>query len=500
MDVPLALQPADEPRIESFTDTGEEITDSNITQYKRFLARWKEIGADPDRLEVKEEDDANEAQKAAFKYIQLIRTVDEVDLLMLREVLASLAAKGSPLEMQRTGYFYDDNGEPDVARGMAVIDKQLQLQTTSKFFLSSIDTLKEAVATFARKLQQVEVISKRLEFSMSTDLLSGRVLPVLRVACLSPVKVVLDHDKSGNIVWQIDRKTFFNLNGVTICGHDLRSVYSRMLTRVALCALFRSMTSDVVKGSCMYGVTGVSKKLEVVAGGTKLLFSETDAPSDTQSLCPVFIPAMAEMMLTVNTHPYNKLVRCLESLNRIKTLSDIVINRFISCDFVEVLFDRKGHSAAIHLSPVYSFEADIGDSTTKDKLKVPPAECVTVVISEKSVVATRVSSPFNIEVIDVSRGNKELDAWCFEQYWTMFQYMVYHTACRFGFEVQRTEKLKFVVICEGNRKVEFRMGTDAEIVVLISENENSFYLRWQSLPLTRSEDRLSYLFFASIFR
>ena len=501
MDERLVFEPVEEPRIKSITPEGEEIQYEDENDFLRFLTLWRSVGADPDRLKPEEKTDTADVDRSTTMAWSLMRTVTNADLFYAEALVNSVTTKSEPLELQHTGYMYTEPEEPDLPLGMLVVDKQLQFQAISRLFASTVESLREIVRPFKWKLQQLAEISRKLEFEMIRDFLSGRILPVVKVTCPRSVEIVLDHDKDGNVEWRLARKLFFNVNGVTITGEGLVNPYSRVLVNVALGALFKSMRTDLVKEACRYGVTGVSESFDVEAEGETVHFSQTDHELESGP-CPVYLPSMANMMFTINSHPYQRFVQCLASLNRIKTLSKIVIDAFISCDFVEIVREREGRTAVIQLNTVFGIDPRLwrADSSTEsdDPLWYPPSGPILVIISESGVTATSAKSPMNLNTIDVSQSNEPLRAWCIEQYWFLFQCMVSTVASRYGFHFTKSNNI-FTVRCDNSRIVEFRPAANEEVFVYVSEGYSSFRLTWQSLPLTRSSDKLSYLFFAPLF-
>ena len=500
MDERLVFEPVEEPRIKSITTEGEEIQYDDATDFLRFLTLWKSVGADPDRLKPEEETDTKEVDRSATMAWSLMRAVTNADLFFAEALVNAVTTKDEPLELQHTGYMYTEPEEPDLPLGMLIVDKQLQFQAISRMFASTAETLKEMVRPFKWKLRQLVAISKKLEFELVRDLLSGRILPVVKVTCPRSVEIVLDHDKDGTVEWRLARKVFFNLNGVTITGEGLENPYSRALVNVALGSLYRSMRTDVMKGSCRYGVTGVSESFEVEAEGETVRFSQTDHELES-GLCPVYLPSMANMMFTINSHPYQRFVQCLESLNRIKALSNIVIDAFISCDFVEIVREREGRTAVIQLNTLFESDPRLwteNSLASEEPEWYSPSGPILVIISESGVTATSAKCPMNLNKIDVSKTNEPLRAWCIEQYWFLFQCMVSTVASRYGFRFNKSNN-NLTVHCDNGRIVEFRPATNETVFVHVSEGPSSFRLPWQSLPVTRSLDKLSYLFFAPLF-
>lgn len=512
MDSHIALQAIDEPTIKDFDlETGEETFENDVSDLQNFLKAWVNADMNPDKLNV-DEDNLETKQRESYKNAvqHFANALEEFRYMTI--ILENVISK-SHLGREYAETTVRELSNPDVPLGSDIIDKQLQLQSSSKFFLQSSEELGKEISKFQNYFQKLDELSHKFPIGFYFDYvrvpLRAAVIPSDPLYYDIPW-IVLQPDENGDILWRLSYEMRFLINQKNVF-FDCEVPYLRLTSQVMLQYLFQYMRFEMITLNIDYSINMTSNKISYTAQNSFNFEMESSAETKKKKqsdVCPAYLPSLVSKSLGLNPQPFKYFKEIIDERALIKNAVDIVLARFLGSDFCDVKYAQKKRAVMIQITPIFGLVSTEIKKPKNQKSKntapipndspyhnVQPYN-ITCYLAKNHFRATDPQSLYSYVSIDLrSRGaNNALNKWCESHYFRMFQLSVAALASRFGFDVKMNDH-KIRVKCESTRKIKIYTTGRGDYDVVVSYDDFVWKTKWNNVKVYGTLNKIEYLFF-----
>lgn len=524
MDDHICLQVIDEPTIKDIDPlTGEETIEDDNSDLQNFLKTWEKVDMNPDKLNKEEESFEFQQRRCYSEARQHFASANE-EFRFMSIILENVISE-SHLGREYAEVSTRELNNPDVPLGASVIDKQLQLQSSSKFFIESANEMRAEVTKYKNYFRNLDELSKRFPIGFYFDY--GRIPIVAAVIPPEPIFyeipwIVLQPDENGDIYWRLSTPISFYINQKNVF-FDCESPYSCLTSRVMLQYLFHVIRFEMISLSIDYSITPTTNKISYSAQNSinvELEVSSEKKLKKKSDLCPPYLPSLVSQCMEINPHPFKKFKEIIDERALIKNAVDIVFARFLSSDFCNVIYKQKKRTVVIQITPYFGFiptefkniiknphnflnnnnEQKNNTEDSKKKLQIEPSIIhsynITCFLGKNHFCATDPQSQYSYINIDLrSRtANNSLTKWCESHYFRMFELTVAAVASRFGF-ISKMNEQQITVKCDHPRKIKFYTTGRGDLDVIVIIGNDKWKTKWANLPRNGTREKIEYLFF-----
>ena len=466
----IALEVIDEPEIIEISPDGTEQTRIAPTEEQNFLQVWNTNHMKLEnfsKTETKSIQQENmDAKHNAALHLQYAKNSLQAALQVLKNtVLTAQPPDQGDFNIDHITKSEEDfqsMNMNDMVLGSRIVDKQMQLQSSSDKLFDSAVKLRKVVDNSKKFFRKLETLQKKvhlnyrenIQFISSTNSFE-QTFPVITVE--NPVRnpfstsgICLRYDSENDkLDWSFSNDLRFLIDGKTYNPRtDSNFInFNCILLQENLFKHIQSEASNILDN---YSTSEASQTIHTA---NHVFQQSVFHNEDDDALCPIWLPALVESSIPPKSLPLKKFRSCIDHFDVYNHIYDLIKTRFMHTSICTVSITHKNHYATFKIASIFS-----------------PHVAVVVLGGTKLTLSTptHLRQTFSLEMSKQASEHK-LIHWIDVTWFIMFSHVVEAIAVKYGLNVER-KKNQITVNCH-DRIVTFEATKLAnETSILIQKN------------------------------